>query len=233
MFSFFKKKPQDLQLLQRTVTGLLGKKPKNLTLYQLAFKHSSVSKDSNERLEFLGDAILGAVVADYLFKKFPYKDEGFLTEIRSRIVKRESLNSLALKLGLDKIIVFQKGNNSQKSIYGNALEAFIGAIYLDLGYKACFHFIISNMISPYIDLKETIENNRNFKSMLIEWAQKNEQSINFKIIHEEGLNHNKEFTSQVVLGGKALTTGKGFSKKKAEQAAAEKTCIDLGIIQEQ
>ena len=143
MFKFFGKKSTKDQNLSATIAGIIGSKPKNLELYQLSVRHSSVSKESNERLEYLGDAILGSIVAEYLFKKYPYKDEGFLTEIRSRIVKRESLNQLSQTIGLHKLVEFNfhRGGPSPKSVYGNALEAFIGAIYLDKGYKFSCKFI--------------------------------------------------------------------------------------------
>lgn len=229
MFSLFKKRDPESTTLRRTVKGIIGKSPKNIHLYRLALSHSSVSEESNERLEYLGDAILGAIVADYLFKKYPYKDEGFLTEIRSRIVKRESLNGLAMKLGLDQIVQFHRNSISPRSIYGNALEAFIGAIYLDLGYRTTYAFILNQIISMHIDLKDVVENNRNFKSMLIEWSQKNNQPVRFDIMKEEGENHRKEFTATVFLNDETKATGTGSSKKKAEQAAAEKLCKELEL----
>ncbi len=229
MFSLFKKRDQESITLRRTVKGIIGKSPKNIHLYRLALSHSSVAEESNERLEYLGDAILGAIVADYLFKKYPYKNEGFLTEIRSRIVKRESLNDLAIKLGLDQLVQYHKNNISSRSIYGNALEAFIGAIYLDLGYRTCYAFILNQIISMHLDLKHVVENNRNFKSILIEWSQKNNFLVRFDIEKEEGENHKKEFTATVYFDEQLQATGTGHSKKKAEQAAAEKACNTLGL----
>jgi ribonuclease III len=220
--------------LVSAITNIVGQAPYNIDLYKLAVSHSSVAKDrlSNERLEYLGDAVLGAVVAEYLFKKFPYKSEGFLTEIRSRIVNRESLNKLGKKIGLSKIVVFNsvKGNSfSHKSIYGDALEALVGAVYLDKGFKSCRKFILSRLIYPHFDLEEIVENNYNFKSILIEWAQKENKNIKFLIIKELGHIHNKEFTAEVLIDDKPLSTGIGQSKKKAEQAAAEKACSELGL----
>lgn len=233
MIKFFRKLSSEDKTLKATIRGIVGGSPSNLDLYKLAVRHSSVSKDSNERLEFLGDAILGSIVAEFLFKKFPYKDEGFLTEIRSRIVKRESLNTLAMKIGLDKIVKYnsqsRKGPNSHRSIYGNALEAFIGAIYLDKGYKASTKFVIHHLIGPFVDLDELIANNTNFKSILIEWSQKHSHDINFKIVKEEGENHSKTFTAQVIVNGESIGQGAGASKKKAEQAAAEMSCETLKI----
>lgn len=218
---------------------ITGKKPGNLDLYKLALKHSSVlqknqhgATDSNERLEYLGDAILGAIIAEYLFKKFPYKEEGFLTEIRSRLVNREALNHLAKRIGLDKLVMFdsrRKSSLSHKSIYGNALEALIGAVYLDKGFKFCRRFIVERLLNPYFDLQEIIDTNMNFKSKLIEWAQKVNKEVRFEIIHEKGYDHRKEFTAQVLIDNNAVGAGKGLTKKKAEQAAAQKYCKELDI----
>ena len=236
MFSLFKSKSENDKTLYATIKGILGKKPKNLDLYKLAVRHSSMNEDSNERLEFLGDAILGAVIAEYLFKKFPYKDEGFLTEIRSRIVKRESLNSLALRIGLNKILEFQnigtsnEGKKLHQSIYGNALEAFIGAVYLDRGYHFCKIFIIEQLVNPYINLQEVIDSQHNYKIILIEWVQKHGKSIHFDVIEEHGSKHSREFTSEVSVDDEIVGKGRGYSKKKSEQAAAQKACIFFNII---
>jgi ribonuclease III len=224
--------------LAASIEIIVGKSPNNLDLYRLAMKHVSMAtdiggyKESNERLEYLGDAILGAVVAEYLFKKFPYKDEGFLTEIRSRIVNRETLNTLALKIGINKIAEFdsRRSSMSHKSIYGDTLEALVGAIYLDRGFKFCRKFILNKLIKPHYDLQQIIENNPNYKSIIIEWAQKENKSVRFIIIEEKGSNHFKEFTAQVVIDDKPVSTGSGYSKKKAEQAAAFKSCEILELL---
>ena len=231
MLKLFRPLTDKEKTLLSNVKGIIGRKTTNVALYQLAVRHSSVSKDSNERLEFLGDAILGSVVAEFLFKKFPYKDEGFLTEIRSRIVKRDSLNTIAQKIGLDKIIEFNDNKRGVRtaSIYGNALEAFIGAVYLDKGYKFSRKFVINQLVKPHINLDELIEQNLNFKSTLIEWAQKGGKKASFEIIEEIGKKHQKQFTSQAVIDGEPIGKGTGFSKKKAEQSAAENACIALGI----
>lgn len=213
-----------------SVTRIAGRKPKNFDLYKLALRHSSISDHSNERLEFLGDAILDSVIAEYLFRKFPFKNEGFLTELRSRLVKRESLNILAEKTGLCNLIEFNKKiTGRSRSMYGNAMEAFIGAIYLDHGYNYSYHFIINYLIKPYFDIQEVIESNRNFKSTLIEWAQKNDKNIEFKIVKEAGEKHNKVFNSIVLVNYEEVGRGSGSSKKKAEQSAAEQACKTLDI----
>ena len=227
------------KFLKKSVTHLLGSSPNNLNLYRLAFLHASASKDSvaksykesNERLEFLGDSVLGMITAAYLFKKFPFKDEGFLTEIRSRMVSRESLNVLGRKLGLDEVIEYENQKKiilSRSSMYGDALEAFIGAVYLDKGFAFTQNFIITKILTQYFDLEIVVQNNPNFKSLLIEWAQKEGKKVLFTL-DEEGLHHNKEFTAFVLLDGEKISEGKGYSKKKAEQTAAMKACEELGI----
>jgi ribonuclease-3 len=221
------------------VHNIVGRKPRNLSLYKLAIRHTSIApinlegfRQSNERLEYLGDAVLGAVVADFLFKKYPYKDEGFLTEIRSRLVSRDSLNILARRVGIDVIVQFDKHRKdkmSHKSLYGDTLEALVGAVYLDRGYRFCRRFIIKKLIAPHFNLKEVVSSERNFKSKLIEWAQRENKEIRFEILQiKSGKNH-KEFTAQVFLEDKPLGTGFGLNKKKAEQDAAQKSCELLKI----
>ena len=227
------------KFLKKSVRHLIGANPSNLQLYRLAFLHASASKESvsksykesNERLEYLGDSVLGMITAAYLFKKYPFKDEGFLTEIRSRMVSRESLNALGRKLGLDEIIEFESQKRtilSRSSMYGDALEAFIGAVYLDKGFKFTQQFIIKKIFTQYFDLETVVQNNPNFKSILIEWAQKEGKKTQFSL-EEEGLHHNKEFTAFVLIEGEKIAEGKGYSKKKAEQTAAMKACDVLGL----
>lgn len=227
------------KFLKKSVTHLLGSSPNNLNLYRLAFLHASASKESvsktykesNERLEFLGDSVLGMITAAYLFKKFPFKDEGFLTEIRSRMVSRESLNVLGRKLGLDEVIEYENQKKtilSRSSMYGDALEAFVGAIYLDKGFSFTQNFIVSKILTQYFDLETVVQNNPNFKSLLIEWAQKEGKKVLFTL-EEDGLHHNKEFTAIVLLNEEKIAEGKGYAKKKAEQTAAMKACEVLGL----
>ena len=190
------------KLLARTLKGILGTSVGNIELYKLALSHSSSRSDddSNERLEYLGDAVLGSIVAEYLFKKFPFKDEGFLTEIRSRIVKRDSMNAIALKLSLNSLIQTDGGfDRNAKSFLGNALEALIGSIFLDKEYKFTYNFVVNSIILPHIDMADLVEKNHNFKSILIEWGQKNAKKVNFRIVDEEGANHSKLFTAQVFI----------------------------------
>jgi ribonuclease III len=223
--------------LRRSITHILGERPTNLGLYQLALRHSSASREtgiagfreSNERLEYLGDAVLGMVIAEYLFKRYPYKDEGFLTDIRSRFVNREMLNSVSRKIGLDLLIEYDgqrtRSLPARTSMYGDALEALVGAIFLDKGFKVARRFILKQLLAHY-DIESVVQNNANFKSRLIEWAQRTGKDVRFDIIQETGAAQFREFVAQVSVDDVPLTTGSGFSKKKAEQAAAEKA-LDL------
>ncbi len=220
--------------LVKSIRTIIGFTPRNLSLYHLAMKHSSMAvtnkrgfRESNERLEYLGDAVLGLVVAELLFARYPYKDEGFLTEMRSKIVNRESLNRLGKKIGLQNIIVYNeaaKSNISHKSLYGDTMEALIGAVYLDLGYKACKSFVIRRLINHHFDLEKLIHDNPNYKSKIIEWAQKNDRLLDFEVKELETSGKFKQFEAQIVVDGEVQETGYGLSKKKAEQDAARKTC---------
>lgn len=231
-----KKSPSDKKLINaiETITGF---SPVNLELYRLATRHSSVAKENgqgfkenNERLEYLGDAVLGAAVADYLFKKFPYKSEGFLTEMRSRIVNRESLNLLARKIGIGNIVQFdQKNTQLQKVILGNTLEAIVGAIYLDKGYLSSRKFVFNKLIAPNFDLDELVNTQTNFKSKLIEWSQRENKEVRFEITSVQKGRVHKEFTAQVIVDGEEAGKGYGSNKKKAEQDAAFKACEKLKI----
>lgn len=228
-----KKEDQKLLTAIRTITGFT---PSNLSLYKLATLHTSRAKqtngfrESNERLEYLGDAILGAAVADYLFKKYPFKDEGFLTEIRSRIVNRESLNLLARKLGINHIVQFdQKNVQLQQVVLGNTLEAIVGAIYLDKGYLRCKKFVIDKLIQPHFDLDVVIQTNVNYKSKIIEWTQRNSKAVRFDMVEARKSKNQKEFSIQIFIDEQPYGTGYGFTKKKAEQDAAMKTCELLSI----
>ena len=220
------------------IQNIAGFTPSNLELYRLATMHSSIAKEngrgykeSNERLEYLGDAILGAAVADFLFKKFPFKPEGFLTEIRSRIVNSEALNLLARKIGVANIVQFdQKNAHLQQVILGNTLEAIVGAIYLDKGYIRTKKFVIDKLINPNYDVDDLVNSDTNFKSKVIEWAQREGKDVKFEIVNVKKARNHKEFTAQVLVDNEAKGTGYGNSKKKAEQDAALKTCEMLNLI---
>jgi ribonuclease-3 len=238
----FRKRSAEERQLAQFVRQTTGYSPYNLSLYQLAMKHTSVAeenkigiRESNERLEYLGDAILGAVVAEYLFKRYPYKSEGFLTEIRSRIVNRESLNQLARKLGLDQHVLFNGRNSGAsgfKSIYGDAMEAFVGAVYLDKGYYKCRKFIMQQLLQQHYDLDELISTTANYKSLLLEWAQKNNHKLHFKSLTKgKSKKEGRQFVVSLLLNDKEVAEGNGFSKKKAEQDAARRASEYLQIEQ--
>jgi ribonuclease-3 len=177
---------------------------------------------NNERLEYLGDAVLDAIVADYLFNRFPEQDEGFMSQLRARIVKRKNLDYLAGKMGLPAMVhpVITTGNKS-KHLYGNALEALIGAVYLDRGYNTAKHFFIKKIIRKHIDLVQLVKKDSDYKSRIIEWAQKNRLEVIFES-KEEQLSTGKfpSFISTILLKGERKGTGRGASKKEAEQQAA-------------
>jgi len=236
---WFTKRSEGDKALFDAVKNVTGRAPYNIRLYRLAMKHSSMAevndkgiRESNERLEYLGDAILGAIVAEYLFKKFPYKDEGFLTEIRSRIVNRESLNRLSIKIGLSQLVEFDGRNRrsqSHKSVFGDAMEAFIGALYLDRGYAFTKKFIIRKLIMHHYDLGELVETTINFKSAVIEWCQKHNKEINFVVDQINTSRNKKQFKTIIMIDNQAVAEGFGYSKKKAEQDAARKACESLDI----
>lgn len=214
--------------------NIFGFHPRNLHLYKLAFRHKSVNKDvngikiNNERLEYLGDAVLGSVIADYLFKKFPYKDEGFLTEMRSKIVCRSNLEKLSRKLGLDKLIDSSPETfNLAKSMRGDAFEALIGAMYLDKGYTFVKKVVISRIVNMHIDIDTLEQLDMNFKSKLIEWAQKEKKEVEFKVVTEHGVKNQRQYEVEVFVDGDAISTGIDFSIKGAEKIAAEKACNQL------
>ena len=224
----------------RSLENLLGFIPGNLRLYRMAFRHRSVAvevkngaKNSNERLEFLGDAILGSVIAEILFKMYPYKDEGFLTEMRSKIVSRANLNQLAKKLGLDEHIEYDNRiidhNNKQGSLLGDTFEAMIGAIYLDKGYNFTRNFLISRIIKPHIDIHTLELTETNFKSKLIEWCQRHGKDVSFEVIANDEGENSKLFTIQISVDGESCAIGRDYNKKNAEKLAAEKACEHLKI----
>ena len=207
---------------------LLGFYPTDIHLYEQACLHRSSSiceqgrRINNERLEFLGDAILDAIVADILFLKFKTSKEGYLTNTRAKIVKRESLNEIAVKLGLDNFITYSMRTSSHNNyMFGNAFEALIGAIYLDKGYRYCKKFVETRIIDPYIDLEKISKEEFNFKSRLIEWGQKHKVDIEFALIETiVDQDNNPVFQSQALLGGISGGIGIGYSKKESQQNAA-------------
>ena len=213
----------------RIVDDMFGFIPHNIELYKLALIHKSASlvlddgkQINNERLEFLGDAVIEAVTSDYLFIEFPDRDEGFMTQLRSKMVSRQSLNALAVKIGLDRHIISSgAGNSAQKHIFGDAFEAMMGAIYLDRGYEFVNRLLINDIFYHHQNLEELTESETDFKSRLIEWCQKNRHRIEFRT---SGGNHGSSghpfFRCTAVIDDMEVGHGSGDSKKEAEQQAA-------------
>lgn len=234
------KRSTDKQLSEY-IHNILGFYPRNIALYQLAFTHKSVADEkigkyrlSNERLEYLGDAVLEIVVADFLFRKFPTEQEGFLTEMRSRIVSRASLNKLSQKLGFEDYIKHAPDSGGGfRSIGGNAFEALMGAIYLDRGFQFAKDTIINRIIKMHIDLEQLQQTDVNFKSKLLEWSQKNKKHTSFNLLNGNTANHMKLYVVQITIDDKEFAQASDYSIKGAEQLAAEKTwnmLLEQGIV---
>ena len=239
MLDFFK--PDNEKKLRSSLKNILGFSPGNISLYMQAFRHTSAAKevkhgvkDSNERLEFLGDSVISTVVADFLFKKYPYKDEGFLTKMRSRLVSRDHLNQLSLRLGLNRFIDQNTdGNTKRSSMNGDAFEALIGAVYLDKGFTVAQNLLLKRILRYHVDVDKVIETETDFKSKLIEWGQKERKEVEFKCINDSSRpsesDKDRQFMVAVYVDGEPVAETRHFSKKKAEQLAAEASCVKLGI----
>lgn len=187
---------------------------------------------NNERLEYLGDAILSTIVAEYLFKKYPYKDEGFLTKMRSKIVKRKSLNNIAEHMGLDVILTdFIQGKLSS-SMMGNALEALIGAIYIEFGYGKTKRYVINKILRKYLDIHELEVKDDNYKSRLLEWGQKQKTEIEFSLLQRYKAEKRDRFKVAVIVDGEQVAHSEDFNKKSAEQMASKLALTKLNISQE-
>ncbi|MEI9934163.1 MAG: ribonuclease III [Ferruginibacter sp.] len=219
---------------KRQLGHVLGFIPGNTDLYKTALSHRSVREgadENNERLEFLGDAVLSSIVAHYLFRKYPYKGEGFLTEMRSKMVNRQQLNDIGVKMGLKKITFYNKYDNSLKisQIFGNTLEALIGAVFLDKGYNVTQRWVEKYVIFPYlfIDDLESIE--INIKNKLYGWANKNGKVLDFETLSESFENGRRLFTIGAKVDGELIAQGKGFNKKDASQIAAQLAIDKLGL----
>ena len=220
---------------KKQLKNVLGFSPNNLSLYKTALTHRSVREnadENNERLEYLGDAVLSALVADYLFKRYPYREEGFLTEMRSKMVNRQQLNEIALRMGLKKITLYNKSDGSLKisQIFGNTLEALVGAIYLDRGYRKSAKWVTDRIILPhmFIDDLELLEINH--KNKLYGWANKNGKVLEFETVEERVENGRRLFTIAAVVDGNKIAEGKAFNKKDASQIAAQMAVAMLGIM---
>lgn len=230
--NLFVKKEQ--KSFNKEIVNVLGIKPKNFLLYHIALSHRSIKDtpdENNERLEYLGDAILSSIVADYLFKRYPYKGEGFLTEMRSKMVNRQQLNDIAVKMGLKKITLYNKIDNSLRNsqIFGNTLEAIIGAIYLDKNYKKTQQWVIKQILMPHMFVDDLESIDINLKNRLIGWASKNGKSLSFEVEQEKLENGRRTFIIKAVLNGETVAQGKGFNKKDASHVAAQQAIEKLGI----
>jgi ribonuclease-3 len=213
---------------------ILGFTPARLALFKSAFYHKSMSNESpntptNERLEYLGDAILSTIVAEYLFKKYPNRDEGFLTKMRSKIVKRQTLNEIADNMGLDVILSEYSIGKMSSSMLGNALEALVGAIYLEFGYEKTKNYVIKRILMRYLDISDLEQKDDNHKSRLLEYCQKHGKVITFETISKFKLDKRDCFKVAVVIDGEQLATAEDFNKKSAEQMAAGKAIEVLNI----
>lgn len=227
----FSKNKSDAQL-KKSLKTLLGFTPGNISLYKQAFLHSSKRETvNNERLEFLGDAVLGAVIAEHLFKLFPYKDEGFLTQLRSKIVNGQNLQQLALKLGIDSYLKvgLKENEKSKSSVYGDAFEALIGAVYIDKGFVKCKNFILKRIVKIHVDIDELMNTDSDFKSMLQIYCQKNKLTLEYRLLSEEQKGKTKIFVVQVFIDNKPYVTFENYSKRVAEQKAAQLTLEELNI----
>ena len=219
----------------RRLHSALGFTPSNVNLYKLAFYHKSGNFDkesnyqSNERLEYLGDAILGTIVAEYLFKKYPNSNEGFLTKMRSKVVKRKSLNSIADGMGLDVLLSHYNSTQLSNSMLGNSLEALIGSIYLERGYRWSKHYVIKNILMKYVDIEKLETYDDNFKSQLLEYCQKNGQSVSYEIISKYKQEKRDRFKVAVFVDGDQIATADDFNKKSAEQSASKKALKTIGV----
>jgi ribonuclease-3 len=232
---FFRKfLKRDKTGFEKQLKNLLGIKPGKISLYYTALSHRSVkesAEENNERLEYLGDAVLSAIIADYLFKRYPYKGEGFLTEMRSKMVNRQQLNDIALKMGLKKLTMYNKFDNALKAsqIFGNTLEALVGAVYLDRGYKYTRGWVVKRIILPYLFVDDLEQIDINLKNKLIGWASKNGRILEFETIEEKMEGGRRVFTIGAVVDGELVSKGKGYNKKDASQIAAQQAIEKLGL----
>ncbi len=214
--------------------NVLGFMPGKLDLYITALSHRSIKdtpEENNERLEYLGDAVLGSVVADILYKRYPKKGEGFLTEMRSKMVNRQQLNDIAVKMGLKKIAKFNKIDGSLKNshIFGNTLEALVGAIYLDRGYRKTHTWVTKRIVLPHLFMDDLELQDINIKNKLIGWASKQGKIISFDIVEEKTEKGRRLFVIAAMLDGEILAHGRGYNKKDASQIAAQQALEKLGI----
>lgn len=218
--------------LYKAIYNISGCRPRNVSLYKLAFTHSSARleneigyKKNNERLEFLGDAVLDLIVAELLFKKFPFRDEGFLTEMRSKIVNAAFLDSMSRKLGLDQLLKdvsgHQRNQRPSKNMNADVFEAFIGAFFLDHGYPKTLKFVQNRIMKVFVDFEELVNVESNFKSRLVEWSHRNNKRIAFEVADTLQQGRHKQFVVHLLVDDALVAKGIDINKKQAEQKAAE------------
>ncbi len=222
----------------RRLRRLLGFTPAYLSVFKLAFAHKSSNDNhpkrpyggqNNERLEYLGDAVLGTIVAEYLYKKYPTADEGFLTKMRSKIVKRKSLNSIGYDMGLDELLNTYNNTRIARSMLGNAVEALVGAVYVERGYVKTTHFVVQRMLRNYVDI-ETLETyDDNYKSQLLEHCQKSGKRVDYEILKRFKQDKRDRFRVAVKIDGQRRAVGEDYNKKSAEQQASRRALKDLGM----
>ena len=222
--------------LARKLKSVLGFVPNNLRLFKLAFFHKSMNNseirkksNNNERLEYLGDSVLSTIVAEYLYKKYPGRDEGFLTKMRSKIVKRKTLNKVAEKMGIDLILSRYTQGKMSYSMLGNAFEALIGALYIEYGYDKTKNYVIAKILMKYLDVHELEQSDDNYISQLLEWGQKEGRQISYKLINKYKLDKRDRFKVGVYLDGAEVCVAEDFNKKSAEQIASNSALKNLNI----
>lgn len=215
---------------------IIGFTPSNLGIFKQAFFHKSTqsNKDegfqNNERLEYLGDAILGTIVAEYLFQKYPNADEGFLTKMRSKIVKRKSLNTIGDRMEVDMLLNEFNNTRISRSMLGNAVEALVGAVYLEVGYKGTKRFVIRRMLRKFVNIHDLEKYDDNYKSQLLEHCQKNGQNVSYRLITRYKMDKRDRFKVAVVIDGDKVAVADDFNKKAAEQLASERALQKLGLL---
>ncbi|HET7115757.1 MAG TPA: ribonuclease III [Hanamia sp.] len=220
---------------RKQLRNVLGFSPLHLNLYKTALSHRSVREgadENNERLEYLGDAVISTIVAHYLFMRYPYKDEGFLTEMRSKMVNRNKLNDIAVKIGLKKITVYNHFDHSLKisQIFGNTLEALTGAVYLDKGYEETQKWVTQRIIDPHLYMEDLENLDINQKNKLYGWANKNGKNLEFETIDETIENGRRLFTIGAIVDGELIAEAKGYNKKDASQVAAQIAIEKLNLL---
>ncbi|XOV66614.1 MAG: ribonuclease III [Fluviicola sp.] len=236
LFPFFSKRySEDEMLVVKFVEKSFGYRPRDLSLFQRALTHKSIAHNndeiSNERLEFLGDAILDAIIAEMLFSRYPEEDEGHLTKIKSKVVSRRTLSIIGEEMEIGKVLRYNRGRSiKMATIEGNAFEALVGALYLDAGYAQVKKSLNEHILRKYIDLNQILEEEIDFKSKLFIWSQKNRLPLEFEVISEENLGTAWMYKVRVVINEQEFGRGSGSSKKKAEQAASKETLQLLGEL---